>query len=170
MEEERQFQPGQQYLPGPNRFTFFAGVIMPAISITVEATTHICAEVFFDPIPTIWHLLLVIFVPLAQIQVWFAIRRRADRSTCARRLSECSHDRDLDLLFNRVPAAHSDVTAGASLWPWLVAAGAVPVAARQFDHASSTETSCGHSSSAEFCRQGKRTSRRFGVDGRSLSE
>ena len=79
MEEERQFQPGQQYLPGPNRFTFFAGVIMPAISITVEATTHICAEVFFDPIPTIWHLLLVIFVPLAQIHVWFAIRKRADR-------------------------------------------------------------------------------------------
>jgi len=82
MEEERQYEPVQQYNPGapynpgPNRFTFFAGVIMPAISITVEATTHICASVFFDPIPTIWHLLFVIFVPLAQLQVWFAIRRR----------------------------------------------------------------------------------------------
>jgi Vault protein inter-alpha-trypsin domain len=72
MEEERQYF----YHPGPNRFTFFAGVIMPAISITVEASTHICAGVFFDPIPTIWHLMLVIFVPLAQLQVWFAIRRR----------------------------------------------------------------------------------------------
>ena len=82
MEEERKYQPVEQYnpvapyVPGPNRFTFFAGVIMPAISITVEATTHICANTFFDPIPTIWHLLFVIFVPLAQIQVWFAIRRR----------------------------------------------------------------------------------------------
>lgn len=82
MEEERQYQPVKQYIPGPpydpgpNRFTFFAGVIMPALSITVEATTHICAEAFFDPIPTVWHLLLVIFVPLAQLQVWFAIRRR----------------------------------------------------------------------------------------------
>ncbi len=82
MEEERQYEPVQQYNPGapydpgPNRFTFFAGVIMPAISITVEATTHICASVFFDPIPTIWHLLFVIFVPLAQLQVWFAVRRR----------------------------------------------------------------------------------------------
>src|SRR6185436_16187499 len=73
MEEERQYF----YHPGPNRFTFFAGVIMPTISITVEATTHICAGIFFDPIPTIWHLMLVIFVPLAQLQVWFAIRRRA---------------------------------------------------------------------------------------------
>src|SRR5215210_6953099 len=56
-------------------FTVFAGIIMPTISITVEATTHICAEAFFDPIPTMWHLMLVIFVPLAQLQVCLAIRR-----------------------------------------------------------------------------------------------
>jgi hypothetical protein len=56
-------------------FFLFAGVIMPAISITVEATTHICADFFFDPIPTFWHLALVVFVPLAQLQTWFAIRR-----------------------------------------------------------------------------------------------
>jgi hypothetical protein len=80
MEEEPRHNFGQFYDPGPNRFAFFAGVIMPALSLTVEATTHICAEVFFDPIPTTWHLLLVIFVPLAQLQVWFALRRRtADR-------------------------------------------------------------------------------------------
>jgi len=84
MEAERQYQPGARYHAGPNRFTFFAGVIMPTISITLEATTHICADVFFDPIPTIWHLLLVIFVPLAQLQVWFAIRRGdADRLALA---------------------------------------------------------------------------------------
>ena len=76
-------QEGQPYCPGPNRFTLFAGVIMPAISITVEATSHICADIFFDPIPTFWHLLLVIFVPLAQLQVWFAIRKRADRLALA---------------------------------------------------------------------------------------
>lgn len=62
---------------GGHKFNLFAGVIMPAISITVEATTHICAEQFFDPIPTVWHLMLVIFVPLAQLQVWFTIRRGA---------------------------------------------------------------------------------------------
>ena len=63
---------------GIQRFTLFAGVIMPVISITVEATTHICAEAFFDPIPTMWHLLLVIFVPLAQLHVWFTVRRGAN--------------------------------------------------------------------------------------------
>ena len=80
MEDERQYD----YQPGPNRFTFFAGVVMPTLAITLEATTHICAQVFFDPIPTIWHLMLVIFVPLAQLQVWFAIRRvAADRLALA---------------------------------------------------------------------------------------
>ena len=63
---------------GIQRFTLFAGVIMPVISITVEATTHTCAEAFFDPIPTMWHLLLVIFVPLAQLHVWFVVRRGAN--------------------------------------------------------------------------------------------
>lgn len=80
MADERQYF----YHPGPNRFAFFAGVVMPTLSITLEATTHICAGIFFDPIPTIWHLMLVIFVPLAQLQVWFAIRRvAADRLALA---------------------------------------------------------------------------------------
>jgi len=70
--QEETLKPG---LAWSQVFTFFAGIIMPAISITVEATTHINAEVFFDPLPTPWHLALVIFVPLVQLQVWFAIRR-----------------------------------------------------------------------------------------------
>ena len=70
------YQHGQQLgLTSKHRLTLFAGVILPAIAVTVEATTHICAQMFFDPIPTSWHMLLVILVPLAQLQVWFAIRR-----------------------------------------------------------------------------------------------
>src|SRR5215217_2496991 len=64
----------QPYRPKSHLLIFFCGIIMPVISITVEATTHICAEEFFDPIPTVWHLLLVLFVPLAQLHVWFVIR------------------------------------------------------------------------------------------------
>src|SRR5688572_18172131 len=70
--EDFQQQPART---GTQKFTLFAGVIMPVISITVEATTHVCAETFFDPIPTAWHLLLVVFVPLAQLHVWFVVRR-----------------------------------------------------------------------------------------------
>ena len=58
----------------------FAGVILPVISIGVETTTHINAEYFFDPIPTLWHVLLVVFVPLANLQLWLAVRKgRAER-------------------------------------------------------------------------------------------
>lgn len=63
------------YQPKSHWWLLILGVIMPAISITVETSTHICAEIFFDPIPTTWHVLLVIFVPLAQLHCWFAIRR-----------------------------------------------------------------------------------------------
>src|ERR671917_242362 len=79
--DDVQYQPKRTWV---HKFLLFAGVIMPAISITVEATTHICAESLFDPIPTTWHLLMVIFVPLAQLHVWFTIRRGAtERLTLA---------------------------------------------------------------------------------------
>jgi hypothetical protein len=55
-------------------------VILPGLAITVESTTHICAQMFFDPIPTSWHMLLVLLVPLAQLHVWFAIRRNDPNS------------------------------------------------------------------------------------------
>jgi Vault protein inter-alpha-trypsin domain len=73
--DEQSYQP--PYQPKAHVFIFLAGIVLPVISITLEATTHICADTFFDPIPTVWHLLIVIFVPLAQLQGWFAIRRAA---------------------------------------------------------------------------------------------
>ncbi len=70
------YQHGQQLgLTSTQKFNLVAGVILPAIAVTVEATTNLCAHMFFDPIATGWHLLLVILVPLTQLQVWFAIRR-----------------------------------------------------------------------------------------------
>lgn len=69
---EQVFKPTRGWVQG---FNLFAGVILPAIAITIEASTHICAEEFFDPIPSTWHLLLVVVVPLAQLHVWFAVRR-----------------------------------------------------------------------------------------------
>jgi hypothetical protein len=70
------YQQGQQLgLTSTHKFTLVAGVILPAIAITVEATTKVCAQMFFDPVPSSGHLLLVLLAPLAQLQVWFALRR-----------------------------------------------------------------------------------------------
>lgn len=71
MLEQTEAQPVRRW----RAFTLFAGVILPSLSITVETTTHICAEQFFDPIPTLWHVLLVLFVPLSNLQVWLAVSK-----------------------------------------------------------------------------------------------
>jgi hypothetical protein len=70
------YQHGRQLGPTSiQNFTLGAGVILPAIAITVEATTNLSARMFLDPIPTGGHLLLVMLVPLTQLQVWYALRR-----------------------------------------------------------------------------------------------
>ncbi|HYG82132.1 MAG TPA: VIT domain-containing protein [Pyrinomonadaceae bacterium] len=56
-------------------FTMFGGVVLPAVSILVETASHICAQTFFDPIPTPWHVVMVVFVPLAHLQVWLAVNK-----------------------------------------------------------------------------------------------
>lgn len=56
-------------------FTMFGGIVLPVASILVETTSHICAETFFDPIPTVWHVIMVVFVPLAHLHVWLAVRK-----------------------------------------------------------------------------------------------
>src|ERR1051325_5263116 len=56
-------------------FTMLGGIVLPAVSILVETTSHICAETFFDPIPTTWHVVMVVFVPLAHLQVWLALKK-----------------------------------------------------------------------------------------------
>src|ERR1700741_3401700 len=70
------YQHGRQLgLTSTNNLILVTGVILPALAVTVEVTTNFCAQVFFDPIPTSGHMLLVLLVPLAQLHVWFAIRR-----------------------------------------------------------------------------------------------
>jgi len=53
----------------------FAGVILPIITLALELATHMCAGAFFDPLPTIWNVLLVAFVPAANLLAWNAIQR-----------------------------------------------------------------------------------------------
>lgn len=52
------------------------GVVLPLITLGVELTTRMNAEAFFDPLPTFLHLLLVAFVPAANLAVWQAVFRR----------------------------------------------------------------------------------------------
>src|SRR5262249_9499309 len=53
--------------PGP--FLIFTGLVLPSVAILVEMASGICAKMFFDPLPTVWHKILVITVPLANLLV-----------------------------------------------------------------------------------------------------
>jgi Vault protein inter-alpha-trypsin domain len=59
----------------PGIFAVFAGVFLPSLAIFIEITTRICAEALFDPLPTIWHKILVIATPLANLLVIYELRR-----------------------------------------------------------------------------------------------
>lgn len=55
---------------------FFIAVFLPVLSFWIEIVSGWCAETFFDPMPTWWHVLLVAFVPITNLQTWFAVRNK----------------------------------------------------------------------------------------------
>src|SRR5262245_47079281 len=71
------FQPVLQNKSRPPGGWFLAfGIIYPAIVIVIELATHFCANVFFDPIPTYWHLVAVAFVPASNLLIWAHLRSK----------------------------------------------------------------------------------------------
>jgi hypothetical protein len=52
------------------------GIILPTITTLVEALLHMCAESFFDPLPTVAHVFAVATVPLASAFALWALKRR----------------------------------------------------------------------------------------------
>jgi hypothetical protein len=69
-------------------FILLFGITLPFISLGIELTTQICADSFFDPIPTIWHVLLVLLVPAINLQIWLAKRKeRTDHPMLLRLLN-----------------------------------------------------------------------------------
>ncbi len=52
-----------------------AGVLLPLIAVAIEAASHMCAEAFFDPLPSIGHLILVLAAPAGMaLCCWFLHR------------------------------------------------------------------------------------------------
>jgi hypothetical protein len=59
--------------------SFLFGVALPLITLGVELTTRMNSEVFFDPLPSLFHVLLVAFVPAANLAVWWTLHRQRTR-------------------------------------------------------------------------------------------
>ncbi|MDB6109070.1 MAG: hypothetical protein JWR69_820, partial [Pedosphaera sp.] len=58
----------------PGYTVLLLGTIFPIITLLIELITRMCASMFFDPLPTIWHVLVVAFVPLANLAAWISVR------------------------------------------------------------------------------------------------
>lgn len=54
---------------------FIAAVLIPAATFIIEFITGMCADTFFDPMPTFWHVVLVGMVPAVNACAWMAIYR-----------------------------------------------------------------------------------------------
>jgi len=61
--------------PGPVALLFGTG--LPAIAILIELLSGWCAAVFFDPMPSFAHLLLISTVPIINLLIWMMLRSGA---------------------------------------------------------------------------------------------
>lgn len=69
----------QSVPPQPRLLDLVYGVLWPAIVIVVEVGMRLCADAFFDPMPTVWHMLIVSFVPAMNLIVWIRLADASDR-------------------------------------------------------------------------------------------
>jgi hypothetical protein len=87
MPEKSENNTAETYQPlsergGSITFFVFAGVILPIITLGVELYSGMCASVFFNPIPTLWHVLLVAAVPLINSYlIWALYKNNLERPT-----------------------------------------------------------------------------------------
>ncbi len=68
---ERKKPPRRSYWYGVSSFLVIGlGVVLPIVTLIVEIMSGMSGEVYVDPIPTLWHGLLILVVPLANLVIW----------------------------------------------------------------------------------------------------
>ncbi|MBL7214610.1 MAG: PEP-CTERM sorting domain-containing protein [Phycisphaerae bacterium] len=56
------------------------GVLLPIAAVTFELLTRICSSIFFDPLPTIWHVLLFGMIPVFNLSGYWAVKYNTKKS------------------------------------------------------------------------------------------
>src|SRR5262245_19326008 len=65
----------------PGVGTIIFGVVYPAVVIVIELASRMCAEAFFDPMPTYGHVIAAGLVPAGNLLVWANLRDDTPRRT-----------------------------------------------------------------------------------------
>ncbi len=58
----------------PSQWLLVFGVAFPAVVIAIELASRMCAEAFFDPMPTYGHVAAASLVPAGNLLVWSSLR------------------------------------------------------------------------------------------------
>jgi hypothetical protein len=69
--------PDERYEPGwfASTVLLVGGVLLPIAAVGFESATHMCAGMFFDPLPTPWHVAWIATIPVVSAWTqWFAPR------------------------------------------------------------------------------------------------
>jgi len=64
----------------PGVWVLVLGVLYPIAVIAIELASRMCAEAFFDPMPTYGHMLAVAFVPLSNLLIWIRLQHAPFRN------------------------------------------------------------------------------------------
>ncbi|MBN1672081.1 MAG: hypothetical protein JXR37_13665 [Kiritimatiellae bacterium] len=62
-------------------FSAVCGILLPLVTLAVECATGWSAEIYVDPVPSAWYMLLVAWVPLANLLMLLAVQSRWPRYT-----------------------------------------------------------------------------------------
>src|SRR5262249_58514227 len=65
----------KENLRAPGEFMLAFGVIFPAAIIALEFAAHLCAQTFFDPLPTVWHAFAAAMVPAGNLWLWCHLQK-----------------------------------------------------------------------------------------------
>jgi Vault protein inter-alpha-trypsin domain len=69
------FEPVHAHAPRPpSEWLVVLGVAFPAFVIVIEFSSRMCANSFFDPMPTYGHVLVASLVPASNLLVWTSLR------------------------------------------------------------------------------------------------
>lgn len=64
----------------PGKWMLVFGVFLPSFVVVFELFTRMCADAFFDPLPTLGHVPLTLSVPAANFWLWRSLRSNATPS------------------------------------------------------------------------------------------
>lgn len=64
---------------GGSFYIIALGILLPIAAASFELVTRICSQIFFDPMPSIWHILLFYLIPVSNFACFIAVKSNMNK-------------------------------------------------------------------------------------------